>query len=253
MQEANSPQSIVTAPMLRILRLLLTGMGVLLTLAWMLQRSYWFQKRLLHHRTQKELTSLLETAPNNTVAQLYLEVRRYEAEEIEEARLCFEKVTAQNPKWDWGHYNLGMTLFRLERFAEAQRHFELALRETPNLSHATFMLGYSLVQQGKFGEGFEQMRVAMLQNPIDLTFQWSYGYNLLRVNQWQEAIPVLRRLVPYREADAELQAALGEALMLQSEPKEAQKHLTRALLLKPNAPSTQALRSACDKIGRAHV
>lgn len=215
-------------------------------LAFIFQRAYWVQTRFLRPKTLQELDTIVSGSPNNAVAQFYLGVRRYEAEDIVGANRCFAKVVLLNPSWDIGHYNAGMTLFRLSRFKEAQRQFELALRENMSMPQATFMLGYSFVGQGKFGEGFELMRQAIRQNPQEITFQWSLGYNLLRVNQWGEAIPVLKQVVPLRQNDPKVQSALGEAFLLQGEVAEAKRYLDRALQLDKGSLTLLALRNACD-------
>lgn len=86
------------------------------------------------------------------------------------------------------HFNLGLTLTKLQRHPEAEQHYSEAVRLDPSLADAHFWLGYELGNRGKIDEATEQFAAAVRLKPDMTDARLNLGVAWYQRHQEQESL-----------------------------------------------------------------
>ncbi|HEV3136524.1 MAG TPA: tetratricopeptide repeat-containing glycosyltransferase family protein [Pirellulales bacterium] len=87
------------------------------------------------------------------------------AQQIPEARACYEKALQLDPAYGPAAFNLGLLEHSCGRLAVAQRAYELAARLIPELPEVHYYLGTSFHEQGRWAEALDCYATSLRLRP----------------------------------------------------------------------------------------
>ncbi|MBZ5619586.1 MAG: tetratricopeptide repeat protein, partial [Acidobacteriia bacterium] len=186
-------------------------------------------------------------------------------EQFREAVDFYEKALKADPKLVPVHFNLAISLGRLNEYAPAVDHLRTFLKSYPREPRARQLLGLCLTETGDFRGALPELEASYRLNPKDASILYSLAYANARAGDVDRAADLLRRseadpsqagliegLIEYRrgrfpEAKTLFQGvlarksdsvpaltALGRLELLDHNDPEAIRLLERALILNPS-------------------
>ncbi|MBK8161710.1 MAG: tetratricopeptide repeat protein [Gammaproteobacteria bacterium] len=167
------------------------------------------------------------------------------------AAACYREALTLDPKSAAAHYNLGLTLYRLDRLDEAVNCFDRAIALQPDTAEAQMMKGLGLYRMGRLEDAAASTRRAIELNPAA-----AEPYNNLAVictgqGRYDEAAASARRALALKPDHPEALGSLATACLYLGRPEEAADHCRKALALKPGSVAAHVtLGLACYKLGR---
>lgn len=112
-----------------------------------------------------------------------------------EAEKLFRQVVKLEPKWDEGHYSLGLLLAESEgRLPEAAESLAKAVALSPRHSRMQYNLGLALEKLGKPAEAETHLRLAAKLDPTSPDCLYALVTVLIERRQWKDAAEVAGRL-----------------------------------------------------------
>jgi tetratricopeptide (TPR) repeat protein len=112
-----------------------------------------------------------------------------------EAEKLFRQVVKLEPKWDQGHYSLGLLLAESDgRLAEAADALAKAVALAPRHPRMQYNLGLALDKLGKPAEAEKHLRLAAALDPGSPDCLQALVAVLVQRRQWKEAAAVAERL-----------------------------------------------------------
>jgi len=140
-------------------------------------------------------------------------------------------------------------LFRAGRIAEARDCFERLRAEQPRHGGALHMLGLIAFQTGEIGNAVSLLMDAAEIDADVPSLLANLGLALLNSGRVNEAIARLRAALRLAPRQAEIHANLGNALLQHDEVEEAADSYTTALTLNPALDEARAgLGDACNTL-----
>ncbi|MBI5766968.1 MAG: tetratricopeptide repeat protein [Verrucomicrobia bacterium] len=208
-----------------------------------------------------------ERRPGNARAHNNLGQALFRAGRVAEAKACYERALALQPRYPETHYNLGVALaqegrgaaalasyaaalrfapdypeahnnlgnalVRAGRPAEALPHFEEALRLKPDLAEAHNNLGNALLASGRADAAAERFRRALALKPIYPEAHYNLGNALAGVGRMAGALAQYREAIAQKPGYAAAHVNAGNASLQLERPADAIAHYEQALALDP--------------------
>ncbi len=203
-------------------------------------------------------------------------------EQFREAVGFYEKALKADPKLAPVHFNVAISLGRLNQYGPAADHLRTFLKSYPQEPRARQLLGLCLTEIGDFRGALPELEASYRLNPKDASILYSLAYANARAGDVDRAVALLGQseadpsqakliqgLIEYRrgrftEAKALFQevlalkpdsvpalTALGRLELLDHNDREAIRLLERALLMNPgDAESTYQLGVLYDRNAR---
>jgi len=131
------------------------------------------------------------------------------------------------------HYNLGLTLVRIEQYQEAETHLKKALEVRPDSFEGNSVLAVLYVNQNRNGEAIERLREAAKARPGDPKVLGLLGQQYLQGRYLDEAIETLQEAARLKPDDLSFRYLLIDAYQKNQEYDEASKVAREALALSP--------------------
>ena len=148
-------------------------------------------------------------------------------------------------------YNLGIALSDAGKLAAAERHLRRATELAPRFANAFIALGVALSRQQKNTEALEVLESAIDLEPENPWARRNYGVGLLKLGRYAEAAEQLRKAVEVQSNDQPTWVALGDALRLAGEPKQAEHAYSRVIALNPHNDFAEAARRGSTQLAQA--
>ncbi len=233
-------------------------------------------------RAEQLFQQYLSEHPNSAEALSNLAAVHARREQFAEAVALYEKALKADPGLTPVHFNIAVSLGRLNRFAEAAQHLRIFLESYPNEPRAAQLLGLCLIETGDLRDALVQLERSYKENPKDPSIIYALAYANARAGNVDRAAGLLRSsesnpaqaklvqgLIEYRrgrftEAKALFEevlrmspdvapaiAALGRLELLAHNDSQAIRLLERAVALNPSdAESFYQLGVLYDRNGR---
>jgi Flp pilus assembly protein TadD len=233
-------------------------------------------------RAEQLFREYLSTHPNSAEALSNLAATYARREQFDKAVPLYEKALKANPKLVPVHFNIAVSLGRLNQHGEAAEHLRIFLKSYPDNPRARQLLGLCLVETGDLRSALTQLEASYRVNPKDGSILYALAYAHARAGDEARAAELLSQsesnptqakliqgLIEYRrgrfaEAKAFFRkvaqaapdmapavAALGRLELLDHNDAEAIRLLQRAMQLNPSdAESTYQLGVLYDRNGR---
>lgn len=159
-----------------------------------------------------------------------------EPAQLENASSYFTRALSIKPDCDFGHFNLGLTLMRLENYEQAMKEFEKTATINPDYPHVYYYLGICAYEKGDFDRAVELLEKHK-QIFGDKTGKGTYEYlglAYLKTFQLQKAVSCFLRESYLSEAAFQIYENLGLAYFGLGDYRNASTYFQQALNLKPN-------------------
>jgi len=169
----------------------------------------------------------------------------FKAGKYVEAAAGFQALVDRAPAYDYGHFMLGLSYFKLGRSDEAVDHIERAIeldRGEFNYYHALAGVERARNESGAALAALGHAE-ALLHGPDEFAFYSLRGFVHADLEKWAEAIDDLERARAERPSAAVLEY-LGKAYAELGYPDRAAPVLREAATLNPNDADTQAYLAA---------
>ena len=115
----------------------------------------------------------------------------------------FQRAVAANPASFEAHYNLGLTLSRLDRGMQAVPSLKRAVELRPGSFEANSILGVLYVSQNRNPEAIARLRAANRLRPKNLKVLGLLGQEYIKGRYFQEAAESFRQLVRFEPQQVE--------------------------------------------------
>src|SRR5215471_7521397 len=203
-------------------------------------------------------------------------------EQFREAVGFYEKALKADPKLVPVHFNLAISLGRLNEYGAAAEHLRAFLKTYPEEPRARQLLGLCLTETGDFRGALPELEASYRLNPKDASILYSLAYanaragdvdraaDLLRQSQgdpsqsklieglieyrrgrFPEAKTLFQRVLSLKPTSVPALTALGRLELLDHNDPEAVRLLEHALTLNPaDAETTYQLGVLYDRNGR---
>jgi Flp pilus assembly protein TadD len=233
-------------------------------------------------RAEQDFRQYLSEHPESAEALSNLGAICARREQFREAVGFYETALKADPKLVPVHFNLAISLGRLNQYGPAVDHLRTFLKSYPQEPRARQLLGLCLTEIGDFRGALPELEASYKLNAKDASILYSLAYANARAGDVDRAADLLRQseadpsqagliegLIEYRrgrfpEAKALFQGvltrkpdsfpaltALGRLELLDHNDAEAIRLLERALILNPSdAESTYQLGVLYDRNGR---
>jgi Flp pilus assembly protein TadD len=233
-------------------------------------------------RAEKLFREYLAAHPDSAEALSDLAAVYAHREQFDKAVPLYEKALKADPKLIPVHFNIAVSLGRLNEYGKAAGHLRIFLKSYPEEARARQLLGLCLVETGDLRGALSELEASYRVNPNDPSILYALAYAQARAGDDNRAAELLSRtesnptqakliegLIEYRrgrfaEAKALFQdvvkaqpgmapavAALGRLELLDHNDDEAIRLLERATRLNPSdAESTYQLGVLYDRNGR---
>ncbi len=233
-------------------------------------------------RAEKLFREYLTGHPDSAEALSNLAAVCARREQFDKAVPLYEKALKADPKLIPVHFNIAVSLGRLNQYSRAAGHLRIFLNSYPDEPRARQLLGLCLVETGDLRGALSELEASYRVNPNDSSILYALAYAHSRAGDEARAAELLSRteshptqakliegLIEYRrgrfaEAKALFQevvkaepnmapavAALGRLELLDHNDEEAIRLLQRATQLNPSdAESTYQLGVLYDRTGR---
>jgi superkiller protein 3 len=161
-------------------------------------------------QAHKILSSLLESAPNDTDALNCLGVVLWKMNHLPEAVFVLERALKVDPSYP--RNNLGIVLYQLKRYDEAVDVWRQAIGLKPDYPEAHYNMGVALYQSGLLQQSTEAYKECLKYAPYDANAHNNLGLALWRSEQKNDAIAEWRKAIDCDANMAEAFTNLGRAL-----------------------------------------
>ncbi|HEV8176214.1 MAG TPA: tetratricopeptide repeat protein [Gemmatimonadales bacterium] len=156
-----------------------------------------------------------------------------------EATQLFAAYTATDPENPWGHYMLGMSLWKAGEREKALSAFDQALQLDPDHRKSLFNSSRVLLESGRPKEALERIEKALGQEPMSNEGLRLLGRTRYDIGEVEGAIGAYRRALSLDERDVWSMNNLGLIYIQQDRSLEALAPLARAVEIRSNAPVFQ--------------
>jgi tetratricopeptide (TPR) repeat protein len=140
---------------------------------------------------ERVVTEELETHPRFPDFQNRLGLIRFQRQDFEGAKACFEKALSVNPNYQVAKSNLGFSLWELGRIEPAETVFREALR-TDRKAYALNELAILRLRQGRCSEAEVLLKEAVSQDPRNALYPHNLAAAFFLQNKVEEAAGSLR-------------------------------------------------------------
>lgn len=148
-------------------------------------------------------------------------------------------------------YNLGLALSEARRFAEAEDHLARSVELAPDFVNALVALGVAQLRQQNNEVAVENLERAVALEPDNPWANRNLGIALLKLGDDAElAISHLRRCVEFQPGDQGAWLALGDALTIAGERKQAGEAYQQAITINPHNDLAEVARKATSKLAQ---
>jgi tetratricopeptide (TPR) repeat protein len=139
--------------------------------------------------SQPQPKSLTDPTPHQIAMEWYKKGEKaVDGGDLEQAKICYQKATQNNPKFFWAYHKLGDSLSKLQRWQPAIKAYRQAIELKPDFFWSYHNLAHALAQLQRWQLAINAYRQAIQIQP---DFCWSY-YNLgdafAHRKQWQQAV-----------------------------------------------------------------
>lgn len=166
------------------------------------------------------------------------------ADDTAKAADSLKEAVALYPNFPLALNELGVQYLKLREVNKAVEVLKEAVKLNPDAFPARLNLGVALLESKQFGEAEQQLREALKRNSSAATAHMYLGIALLRLTKYEEAEKEL--LVATEANAAHLGMAnyyLGGLYWKKQDYPRAVEQLEKYLLLTPNAPDAERVRS----------
>jgi Flp pilus assembly protein TadD len=189
--------------------------------------------------------------PRDPVVHYNLGVTLVRLNRLPEAIEQFKEALELKPDFAWAHYSLAGALARQGRAAEAIEHYKRAYQIQPDYAEAHNNLGFLLANEGRLPEAIEQFEQVLRIRPDDTDARNNLGATLAQSGRLQEAVEQFELALRFKPDDPGTQFNLGNALLGLGRTQEAMTHYEEAVRLNPGFVEAQkrlaALRAESGK------
>jgi serine/threonine-protein kinase len=193
----------------------------------------------------------LARQPGHTLAEGHLFQALKKEDRLDKTVARLRRTIATQPDAppvdrSYARYLLGQALAAQQKPVEAAEAYRQAIQLYPEAYLAYYHLGLALTRQGKHPDAVAALQKARELGPDDPNTLGAVGAALANLGEWSAAAAVCRQALEARDGlDADTHVNLSVCLMQMDQPDlaGAEKHLVRALELKPDS----AL--ACQNLG----
>ena len=190
-------------------------------------------------RAEQSFRQYLAEHPESAEALSNLGAICARREQFREAVGFYQKALKADPKLIPVHFNLAISLARLNDYAAEAEHLRIFLQFYPNEARARQLLGLCLTETGDFRGALPELEASYRLNPKDSSILYSLAYANARAGDVDRAAELLR----HAAADPS-QSALIEGLIEYGRGRfpEAKTLFQNVLALKPDSvPALTAL------------
>ena len=156
-----------------------------------------------------------------------------------EAVELFTAYNATHPENLWGHYMLGMSVWKTGEQEKALNAFDQALQLDPSHRKSLFNSSRVLLESGRPKEALERIEKALAQEPMSNEGLRLLGRARYELGDVDGAIQAYRRALSIDERDVWSMNNVGLIYIQQDRSPEALAPLARAVELRSNAPVFQ--------------
>ncbi len=224
----------------------LPSFGVLMVLAWILDRS-WSGGAPNKTRTNQVIICavvLILSVSEVRATRQYLGV-------WQNTEKLYRHMLSLTPRVGLLYNNLGNAFFDRGKTDEAIANYRQALQLQPDLVQAYNNLGFSLARQGKNEDAIVYYRQALQLNPDLADVHNNLGFALARRGDTEGAIVEYNRAVQLKPNNVEAHYNLAQAYVAQGKTEQAIAQYRQVVQLKPDhAPAHYNLGNALAQQGR---
>jgi tetratricopeptide (TPR) repeat protein len=179
-------------------------------------------------------------------ARFYLKLgsERLSEGRLTEAEEAFREAISRDPEDRLAHYNLGLTLLRMERREEAVENFERALEIDQDNRDAHFNLATVMAEEGRFREAATHFHRAYEIDPQDREAHLEWAVALSRSGRLAEAAQELEKLLAEEPENAKAHLQMGLLEERDGRPTEAIEQLQIAVEIEPDLLEAHAAAGA---------
>jgi Flp pilus assembly protein TadD len=159
--------------------------------------------------------------------------------DYEEAARLFEAYASRRPENPWGHYMLGISLWRAGDHAGAEAALRRTLEVDSTHEKALVNLARVLLEQGRASDALEYAEAVVESKPENGSAWRVLGNARSDLGMVQEAVEAYRRAIVLDHRDAWTMNNLGLLMIREGRYEEALPPLARATELRPDVARFQ--------------
>ena len=182
---------------------------------------------------EKLSLSITEEFPEHQLTWKILAVIYLQTGKIGESLVAIKKSIILEPQDSEAHYNLGVTLEKLERLEEAEVSYRQAITLKLDYADAHYNLGYILKKLGKLEEAEVSYRQVIRLKPDYANAYSNLGNVLEHLSRSNEAEASYRKAITLKPDYAVTHNNLGNLLQKLGRLEEAEVSYRQAITLKP--------------------
>ena len=157
----------------------------------------------------------------------------YGEEDAAIAETAFRRVVALDPKWSWGHNNLGIALFSLGREEEALAEFQRAMDLDPRWSRPHSDLAIMYRRSGRLELAAKEVLAALAIEPEEPTNHYNYAVILDVQQRFDEARTLYERVITMDPTLPAPYYNLACGYAREGDAQKAINYLRRAIAINP--------------------
>ena len=178
--------------------------------------------------------SLLKRFPNHPEA-LHMQAALYQAQgDLDRAITTLQKAVTEAPRFEMGHFNLGVMLEQAGRIEEAKRIYQRLLLISPKHHMAMFNLAGIFHRTGQLAEAEQYYRAYLDGSPYHSNANGNLGAVLINQGRFDEALPYCEKAVMLALDNADAHNNCGIIYAQQGKIDKAKAAFARALKVKPD-------------------
>jgi len=137
----------------------------------------------------------------------------------------YERLVAMSPDSATFHYQLGVSLARMNDLPAAWTALERALEIKSDFVRARFLLGLVCLDEGRVEEAVLHLRRYLVRRSGDREAKERLGYGLARLGKYAEAIEILAGIVEGPHVETGHHLALMYVLLRSGQPRDAERYM----------------------------
>jgi Tfp pilus assembly protein PilF len=185
----------------------------------------------------RELVALIGEVPDASEVRISLGVNQQKLGRDAEAVENFRRVIERDPKNALAHFDLAVSLFKLQRLNEAAPEVHAALAISPWYARAQELEGNICLQRGDYTGARRAFERLLAVEPDDYTAHYNLGILSAKDRDWEQAAIQLRAASHIDPNAADAYSALGGVGLQRGDLSGAADALRKAIRLRPKFAS----------------